>query len=373
MEKFKFELEFEESLMQSTINKAFKKFYPSSVLRKATEERKINEQVRKFLSDQSLLGMLNPVKQRDVNLMLCTILVSEAGRRLLSFPLIEQLMALYVLKETTADSKDIDDLESGEKIATIGWKEDLDFKVDHENQYVDGVIKSIPFADESDQILVPIKKKREDETDQVLIIKTDSFKSKLRNTKTQDLTYPLFELNLKGTKIDGDSIRLIKLDLHDFYRVADLLIAAELLGISEETLEMTLNYTKERKQFGVEIGKFQALKHMLADMHLLCESSKVSIEYGAWTVENEGEDHEIISTISKAYSSDAAIRIVENSIQIHGAVGFTWEHDLHFYLKRAYRLANMCKTPYEEREKVASYLIDGKTAIISGNVEKVYS
>lgn len=189
--------------------------------------------------------------------------------------------------------------------------------------------------------------------------------------KTQDLTYPLFELSLNNIKVDGEFVRIIELDLNDFYRVADLLIAAELLGISQESLEMTLNYSKERKQFGVEIGNFQALKHMLADMHLLCESSKVAIEFGAWTIENEGEDNEIISSISKAYSSDAAIRIVENSIQIHGAVGFTWEHDLHFYLKRAYRLANMVKTPYEEREKVASLLIDENVISKNSNFETV--
>ena len=369
MEKFKFELDFEENLMQSTISKALKKSYPPSVLREAVEERKINQQVHEFLSDQGLLSMLNPLKQGDVNLMLCTILVNEAGRRLISFPLIEHLMALYVLKEE-ATSKEIEDFEAGEKIATLGWKENVEFVVNDGVHYVNGLVKSIPFADESDQIIVPIRK---DGQDQVLILKTEGIKDQLRSVKTQDLTYPLYELNLENVKIDHVSTRLIHLDLEDFYRVADLLIAAELLGISQESLQMTLDYTKERKQFGVEIGKFQAVKHMLADMHLLSESSKVSIEFGAWSVENEGEDHDIVSTIAKAYSADAAIRVVESSIQVHGAVGFTWEHDLHFYLKRAYRLANMNKTSYEEREKVASYFMGDLSPVNNKKIETVFS
>ena len=85
---------------------------------------------------------------------------------------------------------------------------------------------------------------------------------------------------------------------------------------------------------------------------------KVSIEFGAWSLENDGEDADIVSSITKAYSSDAAIRIVENAIQIHGGVGFTWEHNLHFYLKRAYRLAYMFKSPVDEREKIATTILD---------------
>lgn len=371
MEKFKFELEFEESLMQRTVNKAFKKIYPSSELRKNIEgEKKINKEVHKLLSDQGFLGMLNPAKHDDMNLMLCTILVTEAGRRLLAFPLIEHLMGLFILKQE-AISTEIAEFELGKKIATIGWHEELEFKLIDGEYHVNGIIKSIPFAVEADQIMIPIKKKKKNEKDQVLIIKTTDYRSQFRCMKVQDLTYPLFELKLNNIKIDGYSVKRIELDLIDFCNVSDLLLAAELLGISQETLNMTLNYSKERKQFGVEIGKFQALKHMLADMHLLCESSKISVEFGAWTLENKGEDYEIISSISKAYSSDAAIRIVEHSIQIHGAIGFSWEHDLPFYLKRAYRLANMFKTPYEEREKIAAYLIKDSSDVSSKKGETI--
>ena len=360
MGSFKFELEFEESLMQNTINKALRKIYSSEVLRKAVEEKKINSQVQKFLIDQGLIGLLNPLKQGDANLMLSAILVNEAGKRLISFPLIEHLMALYLLKEE-GSSDDVEAYEEGEKIATIGWNEKLQVNSNHQDSFLVGTIKSIPFANESSRILVPIPQKGEEVKDQLLIIDTDQVREQLRNVKTQDATYPLYELQLDNVLVDGEFFKLVDIDLYDFYRVADLLFSAELLGIAQETLEMTLDYAKERRQFGVEIGKFQAVKHMLADMYLLSESAKVTLEFGAWSIENDGEDHDIVATISKAYSSDAALKVVESAIQLHGAVGFTWEHDLHFYLKRAHRLSSISKTPYEERQKVVGHLLEQKS------------
>lgn len=362
MSNFKFELDFEEKLMQNTINKALKKIYPPEVLRKAVEEKKINAQLRKFLVDQGLIGLLNPLKQEDSNLMLSAILVNEAGKRLLSFPLIEHLMALYLLKEE-GSSEDVHAYEEGEKIATIGWNEKLQVTAGEKDILLTGVIKSIPFANESSLILVPIAKKEKRMKSQLLIIDTEQVRSQLRHVKTQDATYPLYDLNLDQTMVDGTFLKLIDIDLHGFYRVSDLLFSAELLGIIQETLEMTLDYAKERKQFGIEIGKFQAVKHMLADMYLLSESAKVTLEFGAWSIENDGEDKDIVATISKAYSSDAALNVVESAIQLHGAVGFTWEHDLHFYLKRAHRLCSISKTPYEERQIVAEYMQDQKSVL----------
>ena len=370
MSEFKFELEFEEKLMQNTINKALKKLYSSEVLRKAVEDKKINSQAQKFLIEQGLIGLLNPLKQGDANLMLSAILVNEAGKRLLSFPLIEHLMALYLLKEESSFA-DVEAYEEGEKIATIGWTEKLQVNSDQKDYILAGIVKSIPFANETSRILVPIAKKGHELKGRLLIIDTDQVRGQLKYVKTQDATYPMYELQLDNVLVDGESFKLIDFDLSDFYRVSDLLFSAELLGIAQETVEMTLDYAKERRQFGVEIGKFQAVKHMLADMYLLSESAKVTLEFGAWSIENDGEDHDIVATISKAYSSDAALKVVESAIQLHGAVGFTWEHDLHFYLKRAHRLSSISKTPYEERQKVADYLQNQKNISENKQMEAI--
>src|SRR5699024_11870374 len=88
----------------------------------------------------------------------------------------------------------------------------------------------------------------------------------------------------------------------------------------EETLEMTLNYVKESKQFGEEIGRFQAVKHILADMYVRLKSSQVSVEYGSWAIENKSEDFEIVDKIAKSYSSEVALKNVEDAIQLHGGI-----------------------------------------------------
>lgn len=354
VEKFKFELGFEEQLIQKTLNEAFAKISPSNVVREHVETQETNKQAHKFLAEQGLLGMLEP--GRDMNLALSTILAKETGRRLVSFPVIEHLLGVFLLKQIEKSSE-IGPFEVGDKLLTIGWNSNLEIGSVNNEESVTGTVGSIPFASEANAIIVAVKGKKAGEKDYVLLIDAERFQSQFRKMEVQDVTYPLYELTMQDTAIDMDSVKRIEMDVKEFYDVADLIIAAELLGIAQETLEMTLHYMTERKQFGVEIGKFQAVKHMLADMHLLFESSKVAVEFGAWSIENQGEDKDIISPIAKAYSSDAALRIVQDSIQLHGGVGYTWEHDLHFYLKRAYRLANMSDSPYEEREKIASYLL----------------
>lgn len=358
MQTFTFEMEAEEKLLQETLNKAFRKLYPPSDLKELIEKNSGSEQIYQFLSDQGLLGILNSRNNdEDMNLSICAILMTEIGKRLISFPVSEHLLGLFILKQVKTLS-DISSYESGEKIVTVSWKEDLKLTNQNGEHLVNGSIKSIPFAEIADTLVIPVKRKEESSKDFVLIIDAAQFQNQYRKMNSMDLSYPLYELSLQELNIDHIAMELVEFDLEEFNKIADLLISAELLGIMEEVLEMTIDYAKERRQFGDEIGKFQAIKHMLADMHLLAESSKVAIEYGSWSLENEGEDADIISSMMKAYSADATIRIVQDAIQIHGGVGMTWEHNLHFYLKRAFRLGNMFKTPVEEREKLAKSILD---------------
>jgi hypothetical protein len=355
MKTFSFELEFEELLVKKTLNQAFSKMSSPENVRETIDSHQINKNIHKFLCDQGILGMLEISNKHKVrNVMLCSILASASGKRLVSFPVIEHLLGLSFLNHSEHIIKD--EYESGEKLVTIGWKTNVKLTADNGRVHANGSIKAIPFAPQVNTIIVPLFDEHEKGEKQALIINVDEYRTNLRAQKGQDLTYPLYELSLQDVIVDEVNVQIVKFDSELFNRAADLLFSAELLGIAEEVLQMTLDYSKEREQFGVEIGKFQVIKHMLADMHLLYESIKVSVEFGAWSIENEGEDADIVSSIAKAYASDSAIRIVEDSIQIHGGVGYTWEHDLHLYLKRAYRLANMYKTPNQERERIANYL-----------------
>ncbi len=113
-------------------------------------------------------------------------------------------------------------------------------------------------------------------------------------------------------------------------------LAAEQVGGAQQCLDMSVDYAKEREQFGRAIGSFQAIKHKCADMMLLVESARSAAYYAGCTVAEENESElATVAPLAKAYCSDAYFQCAADSIQIHGGVGFTWEYDVHLYFKRA--------------------------------------
>jgi alkylation response protein AidB-like acyl-CoA dehydrogenase len=112
-------------------------------------------------------------------------------------------------------------------------------------------------------------------------------------------------------------------------------LAAEMLGGAERVLELSVEYAKQRVQFDRPIGSFQAVKHRAADMHLDVESLRNAVYYAAWAIERDHPDASLAASMAKAYASDAFRRVAASGIQIHGGIGFTWEHDMHLYFKRA--------------------------------------
>jgi alkylation response protein AidB-like acyl-CoA dehydrogenase len=111
--------------------------------------------------------------------------------------------------------------------------------------------------------------------------------------------------------------------------------AAESLGAADRVLEMTVAHAKERVQFGQPIGSFQAVKHRCADMLVDLEGMRSTVYHGAWSIAAGDPDASIAASTAKVWCADAARRIMASGLQVHGGVGFTWEHDLHLFLKRA--------------------------------------
>jgi alkylation response protein AidB-like acyl-CoA dehydrogenase len=112
-------------------------------------------------------------------------------------------------------------------------------------------------------------------------------------------------------------------------------LAAEVVGTARRIFDMSLAYAKERVQFDVPIGSFQAIQHKLADMSLALERSTAAVHYAAMTVDAGDADRTRACHAAKAAAGEAARRILKDGIQVHGGIGYTWEHDLHLYLRRA--------------------------------------
>ena len=141
--------------------------------------------------------------------------------------------------------------------------------------------------------------------------------------------------------------------------LACIALSAEQVGAAQRALELTVAYTKVRVQFGRAIGGFQALQHRMAGLHVLVESAR-SLSYAAADAAAEdAADLGLHAAAAKVYCSEALARVAGEMIQMHGAIGITWEHDAHRYLKRAHGAGQLFGRPSEHAARVAAAVIDG--------------
>jgi alkylation response protein AidB-like acyl-CoA dehydrogenase len=164
-------------------------------------------------------------------------------------------------------------------------------------------------------------------------------------------------------RLDGTTVRKIggaaaATNLVDRMSTA---LAAEMLGAAGRALDMAVQYAKDRVQFGQPIGSFQAVKHRLADAVVDVEGMRSSVYYAAWCLASEAPGSSLAASAAKAWCSDASRRVMASALQVHGGIGFTWEHDLHLYVKRAQHDQHSWGDAAYHRERVAS-LLAGRSA-----------
>lgn len=173
---------------------------------------------------------------------------------------------------------------------------------------------------------------------------------KLYQVEARDVRLPLSSLLARGEAAESALASAI--------REATVAVCAEMVGGMQWTLNATVEYAKSREQFGRPIGVYQAVQHLCADMLLGLESSRSATYYAAWAVaENDPEADRLVS-IAKAYCSEAAREVGNNGIQVHGGIGFTWEHDLQLYYKRAKSSELLFGDAAYHHERIARQIID---------------
>jgi alkylation response protein AidB-like acyl-CoA dehydrogenase len=130
--------------------------------------------------------------------------------------------------------------------------------------------------------------------------------------------------------------------------------AAESVGVAERAMEMAVAYAKERKQFGRPIGSYQAVSHACAQMLLEVEGARAAVYWAAWALDHEPETAALATACAKAYAGDCGRRVTRAALQVHGGIGFTWEHDLHLFLKRGEANAHAYGEISAHRERIAA-------------------
>jgi alkylation response protein AidB-like acyl-CoA dehydrogenase len=140
--------------------------------------------------------------------------------------------------------------------------------------------------------------------------------------------------------------------------VGAALLAVEQIGAAQHMLDLSVDYAKSRLQFGRQIGSFQAVKHRLADMLVDLEHARSTAYHAVWALTDGNDDPALAVSIAQATCSAAFSRIAADSIQVHGGIGFTWEHQAHLYFKRAATDAALLGSAEQHRARVADLVLD---------------
>jgi len=294
------------------------------------DERGYRDDVWKQMAEQGWLALPFPVEYGGLGMgpIALAILLAEMGRVVSPGPYLSTVLAGLAIADAGSDeqkSNYLPRIASGDLVASIGaWDSHLDAyggKLYGERRFVlDGMTADIVVvaghtSDEDAALFVG------EPTERVPVGYMDS-------------TRRVAHLRFNGAPAErlGDS------DLTSIHRLLDraaLAIAADSVGGAERVTEMAVEYAKARTQFGRPIGSFQAVKHRAADMLVDVESLRSAVYYAAWAAEREQPDASLATSMAKAFAADAYRRVAQGGIQIHGGIGFTWEHDMHLYFKRA--------------------------------------
>jgi alkylation response protein AidB-like acyl-CoA dehydrogenase len=251
------------------------------------------------------------------------ILLEELGYVLAPLPFLSNAAAGLILQDAGATDR-LEGVASGELRGTVGVVKD-------------GRAALVPDADEADFIVLL------DGTEATLVERGDA---DVEAIDAIDPTRRYATVTADG----GES-------LGDVSRGRDLIalaVAAELVGISQRVLEMAVEYAKDRKQFDRPIGAYQAVSHACAEMLKQVEGARSLVYYAGWAADAAPDEFSLAASMAKAYASDAGWNVSASALQVHGGIGFTWEHDLHWFLKRAKTDGVLFGSARDHRERVAS-------------------
>jgi alkylation response protein AidB-like acyl-CoA dehydrogenase len=250
------------------------------------------------------------------------ILLEELGYVLAPLPFLSNAAAGLILQDAGANDR-LAGVASGEQRGTVGVVKD-------------GRAALVPEAEDADFIVLL------DGTDATLIERADA---QVEAIDAIDPTRRYATVSAGG----GES-------LGDVSRGRDLIalaVAAELVGIGQRVMEMAVEYAKDRKQFDRPIGAYQAVSHACAEMLKKVEGSRSLVYYGGWAADAAPDEFSLAASVAKAYASDMGWEVSASGLQVHGGIGFTWEHDLHWFLKRAKTDGVLYGSARDHRERVA--------------------
>jgi alkylation response protein AidB-like acyl-CoA dehydrogenase len=346
----------EQEMLRTSARDFLAKQCPPATVRKLMEsEDAYDPELWRRIGEMGWTGLGIPEAYGGVGGFLDLVVVlEEAGRSLLPGPFYSTMgLAVPALIEagTEAQKKAVlGAIASGEARATAAitepsgrWDAEgigLEARPSGDGWTLNGVKLFVPDAAVADHMVVAARTRGSGESGVTLFLISGRPKGMtVTGMKTLDMTRRWYEVKFDSVQVAADALMGSAGEgwtaLKRALEWSAAAISAEMVGGSQQVLDASVEYAKTRQQFGKPIGIYQAVSHKLADMLLETESARSATYYAAWAVDADAPDRSLAVSMAKAYTSDAFRRATGNGIQVHGGIGFTWEHDMHLYFKRA--------------------------------------
>ncbi len=314
--------------------------YKSETIRElAGDERGFTDEQWHALAELGWPGVIVPEEHGGLGLgaVELVVIAEEMGYALAPSPLLSSVWSALLLGAAGSEEQKtrwLEPLAAGTARGTVavwdehsGWSPDRS-EAEPASGSLTAVKIAVPDAGSADFVIVGGADGRH------YLVQTAADGVEITPEAGLDSTRKLFRMQLRDATVepltgtDFDAVALA-------YATIVTSLAAESVGVAQRAMEMAVEYAKDRKQFDRAIGSYQAISHRCAQMLLETEGARSVAYWAAWALDHEPEAASRAASMAKAYAGDAGFRVTASALQVHGGIGFTWEHDLHFFLKRA--------------------------------------
>jgi alkylation response protein AidB-like acyl-CoA dehydrogenase len=349
----------EQELLRATARKFLENECTSTFVRQRMEEPAgVNPEFWTKLAEQGWLGLVYPEEYGGSGLGFVdlTVLMEEMGRVVMPGPYFSSVVlgGLTILEAGSAEQKKawLPKIAAGQAKAALAWTEPngrwdatgvtATAKPIGDAWVLSGTKLFVLDAHIADVVVVVARTSEGRQPEQgvsLFLVPRSTAGLDAKLLPTMDQTRKLCEVALREVRVPGAALLGAKdggwAPLQRVVERATVALCAEMCGGAQKVLDMTVDYAKIRVAFGRPIGAYQGVKHRAADMLVEVENAKSLTYYAAWAVDENVPEAALAASMAKAYGSDAYRRVAGAGIQLHGGIGFTWEHDLHLYFKRA--------------------------------------
>jgi alkylation response protein AidB-like acyl-CoA dehydrogenase len=374
-------MDFDLSKPQKLLQQSARDFFareckPARVRELMATETGFDDGLWRAMADQGWTGLIIPEEYGGLGLSLVDLIAvtEEMGRACLPGPFLSTLWAALLINRSGSEGQReqyLEPISAGELRATVALLEEtadwnpgaVQMRAERDGKGVrlSGRKEFVTDASVADLIICVT---RNNDGLVLLPLRKGSQGLKVIATPGIDATRKLYSIEFDNVVVpESEALAFTNSAegaLQGATDAATIALCAEMLGTMQWTLETSVEYAKTRRQFDKPIGAYQAVQHQCADMLMMIEGARSAVYYAAW-VQNDPNTNlaaGLAVSLAKAYCSDAAREVSNRGVQVHGGIGFTWEHNLHLYYKRAKSSEIMFGDANYHREEIARKVID---------------